>query len=308
MAQRSPSDQGETSRSTAVPQFASFIPQLRDPPLLAGDVSMRETPDMSRDISNRLNLETPSDDESVDSFMTDTDSDPDDAPAKPVPGLPLSTLPTGLCYDDRMRYHAEVAATSAENVHPEDPRRIYYIYKELCEAGLVEDKRYPLIVDQPLHRILAREATPQEILLVHEDFQLDFVQSTQCEYFFTSANVVQASTDQECVAHPVLSNADLVDLSERPDQDSIYYNQMSFFAGKLSAGAAIETCKAVLSQEVKNAIAVIRPPGHHAEPEKPMGFCLFNNVCVASKACQLDPTLGANCRKILIVDWYVLSV
>jgi histone deacetylase 6 len=78
-----------------------------------------------------------------------------------------------------MRYHAEVAATSAENVHPEDPRRIYYIFKELCEAGLVDDKDYPPMVEQPLKRIDAREATKEEILLIHNEREhYDFVKST----------------------------------------------------------------------------------------------------------------------------------
>lgn len=98
-----------------------------------------------------------------------------------------------------------------------------------------------------------------------------------------------------------MSNETLIDLSESIEMDSIYFNALSYFSAKLSAGAAIETCRAVMSQKVKNAIAVIRPPGHHAEPDKPMGFCLFNNVCVASKVCQND--FGDNCRKILIVDW-----
>ena len=100
-----------------------------------------------------------------------------------------------------------------------------------------------------------------------------------------------------------LSDEELIDLSESPQEDSIYYNKLSFFSGKLSAGAAIETCKAVLSRKVKNAIAVIRPPGHHAEPDKAMGFCLFNNVCIASKACQEDPAVASECRKIMILDW-----
>jgi histone deacetylase 6 len=111
--------------------------------------------------------------------MSDSDSDPDETFTKPPRGLPISRLPTGLCYDDRMRYHAEVAATSAENVHPEDPRRIYYIFKELCEAGLVDDKDYPPMVEQPLKRIDAREATKEEILLIHNEREhYDFVKST----------------------------------------------------------------------------------------------------------------------------------
>lgn len=93
-------------------------------------------------------------------------------------GLPNRSLPTGLCYDERMRYHAEVSALSAEAVHPEDPRRIYYIFKELCEAGLVKAKGYDLMVDQPLYRIDAREAQRSEITLVHTDEHYDFVRRT----------------------------------------------------------------------------------------------------------------------------------
>lgn len=98
-----------------------------------------------------------------------------------------------------------------------------------------------------------------------------------------------------------MSNSDLIDRSD--EGDSIYYNQLSYFAGMLSAGGAIETCKAVMERRVKNAVAVIRPPGHHAEVEQPMGFCLFNNTCVASRVCQ--DLFGEACRKILILDWDV---
>lgn len=85
--------------------------------------------------------------------------------------------------------------------------------------------------------------------------------------------------------------------------DSIYFNKLTFASSILSVGGAIETCKAVVARDVKNAIAVIRPPGHHAEVNKTMGFCLFNNVCVAARICQRE--FGEICRKILIVDWYV---
>lgn len=100
-----------------------------------------------------------------------------------------------------------------------------------------------------------------------------------------------------------MSNDQLIDLSESALMDSIYFNKLSYYAGKLSAGGAIETCKAVMERRVKNAIAVIRPPGHHAEVSSTMGFCLFNNTCVASKVCQ--GLFGEACRKILILDWDV---
>ena len=71
----------------------------------------------------------------------------------------------------------------------------------------------------------------------------------------------------------------------------------------LSAGGAIETCKAVVSRQLKNGIAIIRPPGHHAECNRPSGFCFFDNVAIATKVCQLD--YPESCRKVLILDWDV---
>lgn len=90
-------------------------------------------------------------------------------------------------------------------------------------------------------------------------------------------------------------------ISLEATRDSIYFNNLTFVSSILSCGGAIETCKAVATGKVKNAIAVIRPPGHHAECNKTMGFCLFNNVSVASRVCQQE--LGDKCRKILILDW-----
>lgn len=103
-------------------------------------------------------------------------SDESDEPAKP--GLAVGSLPTGLCYDIRMRYHCEVNPTA--DVHPEDPRRIYYIYKALCKAGLVEDPMASrLQAPQPLKRIDARPATEAEITLIHTDAHYAFVKSTK---------------------------------------------------------------------------------------------------------------------------------
>jgi histone deacetylase 6 len=97
----------------------------------------------------------------------------------PFYGLPTKELPTGLCYDDRMRFHAEVASTSENSLHPEDPRRIFYIFKELSEAGLVADsKNQRPLVPQPLLRIDAREATEAECCLVHTPDHYAFVRAT----------------------------------------------------------------------------------------------------------------------------------
>lgn len=100
------------------------------------------------------------------------------------PGLPLGSMATGYCYDTRMRYHCEVRPVS--DVHPEDPRRIYYIYKELCKAGLVDDpdSTRPL-APQTLQRIPIREATEDEVKLIHTEAHWAFVQSTKGTLIFS---------------------------------------------------------------------------------------------------------------------------
>jgi histone deacetylase 6 len=84
---------------------------------------------------------------------------------------------------------------------------------------------------------------------------------------------------------------------------SIYFNNESYDCALLSCGGAIEACSAVMERVVKNAFAVIRPPGHHAEPCKAMGFCLFNNVAIATRVMQ--KRYGDACKRVLIVDWDV---
>ena len=51
--------------------------------------------------------------------------------------------------------------------------------------------------------------------------------------------------------------------------------------------------------EVRNAFAIVRPPGHHAEPEEHMGFCFYNNVAIAAKE-MMRKELA---KKVLILDW-----
>lgn len=249
------------------------------------DLEMSNTPELTNILGTQLNLSDTSDVDSFDREFHDYDSSVEDSepPEAAMKALAISSLPTGLCYDERMRYHSEVSASAGQNVHPEDPRRIYYIFKELREAGLIDTgNKDDLITDQPLYRIPAREATRDEIELVHTaPLHWNFVEATSR-----------------------MSDEELIDLSDDGIMDSIYFNALSFFSGKLSAGGAIETCRAVFERKtVKNAIAVIRPPGHHAEVDKTMGFCLFNNVCIASKVCQRE--FGESCRKIMILDWDV---
>lgn len=91
--------------------------------------------------------------------------------------LPYSTSRTGLVYDVRMRFHVEPIPKDTD-MHPEDPRRIYEVYNELCQAGLVDDPSNPeLAGDYVLLRIPARPATQREVLACHSQKSWDFVMS-----------------------------------------------------------------------------------------------------------------------------------
>jgi acetoin utilization deacetylase AcuC-like enzyme len=67
----------------------------------------------------------------------------------------------------------------------------------------------------------------------------------------------------------------------------------------LAAGGGIEAVDAIMDGKVRNAFALVRPPGHHAEPSRAMGFCFFNNTAIAAE--HLIRVRGL--RRILIVDW-----
>lgn len=75
--------------------------------------------------------------------------------------------------------------------------------------------------------------------------------------------------------------------------------QHSWRAAKLAAGAVIQAVEEVHKGNLKNAFCAIRPPGHHAERDRGMGFCLVNNVAVGAR--HLTDALG--CERVLIVDW-----
>ena len=80
-----------------------------------------------------------------------------------------------------------------------------------------------------------------------------------------------------------------------------YMGPGSWRAALLAAGGAIAGCKAVLDGECDHVFSAMRPPGHHAEREFAMGFCLFNNVAVAAR--WLREVGGL--ERVAILDWDV---
>lgn len=88
---------------------------------------------------------------------------------------------------------------------------------------------------------------------------------------------------------------------DRLDADTVI-SMKSFEASIFAAGGACRAVDAVMSGEAKNAFVAVRPPGHHATAETPMGFCLFNNVAVATRYAQ---NKYKEIERVAIIDWDV---
>ena len=72
----------------------------------------------------------------------------------------------------------------------------------------------------------------------------------------------------------------------------------SYEAARLAAGSLLIGCEAVLAGQVENAFALVRPPGHHAERDRAMGFCLFNNVALAAAWLR-----RRGVERVAVIDW-----
>ncbi|MGH9400396.1 MAG: histone deacetylase family protein [Thermoanaerobaculia bacterium] len=116
-------------------------------------------------------------------------------------------------------------------------------------------------------RVAARHATRSELLAVHTEGLLAEVHAT------ASGELTQLDPDT-------------------------YARGRSEEAALLAAGGLAQLCLRVLAGSLDNGFALVRPPGHHAEAGRAMGFCLFNNVAVAAQAAR-----NSGARRVLIVDW-----
>ena len=77
--------------------------------------------------------------------------------------------------------------------------------------------------------------------------------------------------------------------------------EVSFDVAKLAVGAGLRAIRAVIDKECDNAFVAARPPGHHAESNRSMGFCLFNTIAIAARYAQRE--LGI--ERVAILDWDV---
>ena len=112
-----------------------------------------------------------------------------------------------------------------------------------------------------------------------------------------------ASHDEISLVHDpkLVSTLEQVCREEAPaviDYAPTYVTQSSFDDALLAAGGVLTCSRAVLNGDADNAFAIVRPPGHHAEPDKAMGFCLFNNIAIAAR-----DALTHGMERVMVIDY-----
>jgi acetoin utilization deacetylase AcuC-like enzyme len=112
-----------------------------------------------------------------------------------------------------------------------------------------------------------------------------------------------ADAAEICSVHPIAQVRAIETAARmapgRLDADT-FVAPASYEVALLAAGAAIDAARAVAQGRCDAAFAAVRPPGHHAEASRAMGFCLFNNVAVAARALRADGV-----ERVLVIDWDV---
>uniref|UniRef100_A0A8D2IUD4 Protein deacetylase HDAC6 n=1 Tax=Varanus komodoensis TaxID=61221 RepID=A0A8D2IUD4_VARKO len=170
---------------------------------------------------------------------------------------------TGLVYDEKMTEHYNMW----DSQHPELPQRVSRIFQRHGELRLTER----------CCRLPARLASEEELRMCHSLAYVEEVKSTAA-----------------------MKPRDLHRQGDR--YNSIYICANSYECARLATGSAFSAVEAVLSGKVQNAVAIVRPPGHHAESDTACGFCFFNSVALAARYAQ---RLAGQPMRVMILDWDV---
>ncbi|MFW1676695.1 histone deacetylase family protein [Pontibacter sp. JAM-7] len=145
--------------------------------------------------------------------------------------------------------------------HPESPIRLIAIRKVLEKTGLIQE----------LEQLQSVHILPEQIQLAHAELH-----QKRLEMKLPDSGVIY--TDEDTALCP----------------DSLH-------AASLAAGSAVMAVNRVLAGKANNAFCAVRPPGHHAEHNLPMGFCFYNNVAIAAMHALQQPGI----ERVAICDFDV---
>lgn len=157
--------------------------------------------------------------------------------------------------------HSDFLKHEMGSHHPECPERIQAINDQLIRSG----------IDRFLHHLDAPLASEDQLELVHSPEHIAFVKerSPASGYYMLDGDTIM--------------------------------NPYTWSAALRAAGAAIAGVDAVMKGEVENVFCAVRPPGHHAEPTRSMGFCVFDNVAVAARYAMEEYGIS----RVAIIDFDV---
>lgn len=169
-----------------------------------------------------------------------------------------------LIFDEEMSRYKLLWTDPACEI--EVPERLTVSYEALKTNGVV----------QRCTQVPVRLATEQEILLGHSEEYLEAVKQT-----------------------PKMTTEELMAFSKQ--YNDVYFHPNIYHCAKLALGATLQLVDSVMKREVRNGMALVRPPGHHSQRSAGNGFCVFNNVAIAA----LYAKKNYNLKRVLIVDWDV---
>ncbi|MEZ5525089.1 MAG: histone deacetylase family protein [Pseudomonadales bacterium] len=157
--------------------------------------------------------------------------------------------------------HPDCSLHDMGNSHPESPERLRAIEQHFQDTCLVQD----------VIELEARPATREQVLRAHPQSHVDYVLDLAPE-----EGLVALDPDTRLCPH-------------------------SLSAANLAAGSIVQACDDVMNGDYQRAFCAVRPPGHHAEADTSMGFCIYNGIAIGARHAQVEHGL----ERIAILDFDV---
>uniref|UniRef100_A0A1I7T3W5 histone deacetylase n=1 Tax=Caenorhabditis tropicalis TaxID=1561998 RepID=A0A1I7T3W5_9PELO len=181
--------------------------------------------------------------------------------------LPSEEMETIIYFNEGDDAHHDL---EEEDRHPEKPARTRRILKTLRESG---------VLVKCIEKNSERSATDEEIRMVHTKKMLEHLKETES-----------------------MKDEELMEEAEN-EFNSIYLTRDTLKVARKAAGTVLQSVDDIFKKGAgqRNALVIVRPPGHHASASKSSGFCIFNNVAVAAKYAQRRHRV----KRVLILDWDV---